>query len=120
MTEAAFVAPRRSSRIFHKMRVQAHGRDHGGRKFKEFCQTIVVNGHGGLLLLRHEVDNGEMLVLVNLETQEEQECRIVYLGEPGEKGQRVGVEFLTPAPHFWGLEFADGVSGSDSGPLAVN
>jgi len=29
------------------------------------------------------VDNGEMLVITNPETQEEQECRIVYLGDPG-------------------------------------
>jgi hypothetical protein len=42
------------------------------------------------LLLKHEVDNGEMLVITNPETQEEQECRIVYLGDPADKGQRVG------------------------------
>ena len=89
------------------MKVQAQGRAHGGKKFKEFCETVVVNAHGGLLFLKHEVTNGEMLVLVNLETQEEQECRIVYLGEPCDRGQRVGVEFLTPSPHFWGLEFAE-------------
>jgi hypothetical protein len=29
----------------------------------------------------------------------------VYLGEPGNRGTRVGVEFLTPAPHFWGIDF---------------
>src|SRR5205807_6783398 len=29
----------------------------------------------------------------------------LYLGEPMEKGQRVGIEFLTPAPRFWGVEF---------------
>ena len=66
-----------------------------------------MSAHGGLLLLKHEVDNGEMLVLTNPLTQEEQECRVVYLGEPIEKGQRVGVEFLTPAPRFWGVEFQD-------------
>jgi len=44
-------------------------------------------------------------VLVNPLTQEEQECRIVFLGGSGERGQRVGVEFLTPAPHFWGIDF---------------
>jgi hypothetical protein len=86
--------------------VQAEGRTHNRKKFKETCETVVVNAHGGLLLLRHEVDDGEMLVLTNPETQEEQECRIVYLGEPVEKGQRVGVEFLTPAPRFWGVEFS--------------
>ena len=78
---------------------------HDGRKFREVCETLVVSAHGGLLMLRNEVDNGEILVLVNPETQEEQECRIVYLGDSGARGMRVGVEFLTPAPHFWGIDF---------------
>ena len=93
--------------MFHKMRVQAQGRAHNGRKFREVCETMVVNSHGGLLFLKHEIDQGEMIVLTNPDTLEEQECRVVFLGEPGDRGQRIGVEFLTPAPHFWGLEFAD-------------
>jgi hypothetical protein len=99
--------PRRSSRVFHRMRLQAQGRAHNGKKFKETCETVVVNAHGGLLLLKHEVDDGEMIVLVNPYTDEEQECRVVYQGEPTDKGQRIGVEFLTPAPRFWGVEFSD-------------
>jgi hypothetical protein len=106
MSEVTSATPRRSGRVFHRMRVQAQGRAHNRKKFKETCETVVVNAHGGLLMLKHEVDNGEMLVITNPETQEEQECRIVYLGEPGDKGQRVGVEFLTPAPRFWGVEFS--------------
>ncbi len=106
MSEVTSAAPRRSGRAFHRIRVQAEGRTHNRKKFKETCETVVVNAHGGLLLLKHEVDNGEMLVLTNPETLEEQECRIVYLGEPVEKGQRVGIEFLTPAPRFWGVEFS--------------
>jgi len=105
MAELAQTAQRRSQRFFHKMRLQALGRSHEGRKFREICETLVVSAHGGLLNLRHEVNNGEMLVLVHPETQEEQECRIVYLGESGSRGIRVGVEFLTPAPHFWGIDF---------------
>ena len=87
------------------MRLQVLGRSHEGKKFREICETLVVNAHGGLLRLQHEVVDGDLLVLVNPMTQEEQECRIVFLGESGEKGQRVGVEFLTPAPHFWGIDF---------------
>ncbi len=105
MTDVISATPRRSARAFHKMRVQAQGRTHDRKKFKETCETVVVSAHGGLLLLKHEVDNGEMLVLTNPLTQEEQECRVVYLGEPVEKGQRVGIEFLSPAPRFWGVEF---------------
>jgi hypothetical protein len=115
MSQVTFTAPRRSGRVFHKMRVQAQGRAHDGRKFREVCQTVVVNSHGGLLLLSHEVSQGEMIVLTNPETQEEQECRVVFLGEMGSRGQRVGVEFLTPAPRFWGLEFVNGeLSGSSA------
>jgi hypothetical protein len=105
--------PRRSARAFHKIRVQAQGRTHDHKKFKETCETVVVNAHGGLLLLKHEVSNGEMLMLTNPETMEELECRVVYLGEPIAKGQRVGIEFLTPAPRFWGVEFSEAVSSNE-------
>ncbi|HTZ48101.1 MAG TPA: hypothetical protein VMH20_10940 [Verrucomicrobiae bacterium] len=105
MVDLAQASHRRSQRVFRKMRLQAQGRSHEGRKFREVCETLVVNAHGGLLNLRHEVDNGEILVLVNPVTQEEQECRVVYLGDTGDRGTRVGVEFLTPAPHFWGIDF---------------
>ena len=106
MSELTVTSPRRSSRVFHKMRVQAQGRAHNGKKFRETCETVVVNGHGGLLFLKHEIDTGEMLVITNPLTLEEQECRVVYLGEPAER-QRVGVEFLTPAPRFWGLDLEE-------------
>jgi hypothetical protein len=120
MNDAPTPDPRRSGRIFHKTRVQANGRGHDGRKFREICETVVVNSHGGLLLLRHEIADGEMLVLTNPETQEELECRVVYLGEPSERGQRVGVEFLTPAPHFWGIDFAKKPAPSTTGTSPVH
>ena len=114
MSEITAASHRRSSRVFHKMRVLAQGRAHNGKKFRETCETVVVNGHGCLLFLKHEIDDGEMLVITNPETLEEQECRVVYLGEPADKGQRVGVEFLTPAPRFWGVEFGDGPAENSS------
>ena len=107
MSEVTFVTPRRGGRVFHKMRVQAQGRGHDGRKFREICETVVVSSHGGLLLLKNEIDNDEILILTNPDTHEEQECRVVCQGDAANKGQRVGVEFLTPAPRFWGVEFAD-------------
>ena len=89
------------------MKIQAQGRGHNGKKFREVCETLVVSAYGGLLMLKHEVNKDELMVITNPETQEDQECRIVYLGDPGDKGQRVGIEFLTPAPRFWGVEFSD-------------
>lgn len=105
MSETAFATARRSQRVFHKMRLKAHGRSHDGKKFREVCETVVVNAHGGLLNFSNEIDNDEMIVLENPVTDEQLECRVVFVGEAGERGQRIGIEFLTPAPHFWGIDF---------------
>ena len=113
MDDVTSKSRRRSGRVFHKMRVEAQGKGHNRKKFREVCETVVVNSHGGLLLLKHEMDDGEMLVLTNPETLEEQECRVVFLGDPGDR-QRVGVEFLTPAPRFWGVDFDPGINATEN------
>ena len=92
--------------MFTRIPVRAAGKNTQGRKFHENSQTIVVNAHGGLLYLNESLEMGGEVVLSNPATEEEQECRVVYLGDISEKGQRIGVEFLSPAPHFWGVEFA--------------
>lgn len=106
MTETHKSAERRSSRVFTRIPVRASGKDVEGRKFRENSQTIVINAHGGLLYLHESLIVGGDLILINPVTEEEQECRIVYLGDTSDKGTRVGVEFLSPSPHFWGVEFA--------------
>jgi len=106
MTEATANTQRRSSRVFTRIPVSAKGKNMEGRKFRENSQTIVINAHGGLLYLQEPLELGSELVLMNPATEEEQECRIVYLGDTSDKGTRVGVEFLSPSPHFWGIEFA--------------
>ncbi|HET6200271.1 MAG: PilZ domain-containing protein [Candidatus Acidiferrales bacterium] len=98
---------RRSSRVFTRIPVKIRGMNSDGNKFREGCQTIVVNAHGGLLYLNESVEMGAQLQMTNPASDEEQECRVVYLGDTSDKGQRVGLEFLSPAPHFWGVEFAD-------------
>ena len=110
---------RRSSRVFTRIPVRASGKSIQGRKFRENSQTIVINAHGGLLYLQEELALGADLVLINPVTEEEQECRVVYLGDTSEKGMRVGVEFLSPSPHFWGVDFApqDWPTGPSSHPV---
>lgn len=97
---------RRSSRVFTRIPVRATGKNTDGRKFRENSQTIVINAHGGLLYLHEALEMGADIALINPVTEEEQECRVVYLGDTSEKGTRIGVEFLSPSPHFWGVEFA--------------
>ena len=105
MSQADPSSQRRSSRVFTRIPVRAKGRTPAGRKFQETSQTIVVNAHGGLLYVQESLEMGTEIILENPATEEEQECRVVYLGDTSQKGTRIGVEFLSPSPHFWGVEF---------------
>jgi hypothetical protein len=106
VTETTSGSERRSSRVFTRIPIQAAGKNVLGQKFRAKSQTIVINAHGGLLYLNEEIELGADLVLINPATEEEQDCRVVYVGDTSERGTRVGVEFLSPSPHFWGVEFA--------------
>jgi hypothetical protein len=97
---------RRSSRVFAKVPVAAAGKNALGRNYRETSETILVSAHGCLLYLNQQIGEGDIVVVRNPVTDEELECRVVYLGDSSKKGQRVGLEFLTPAPHFWGIDFA--------------
>ena len=105
MPETDFNKVRRSTRVFMRVRVMVAGKNSDGRRFREACETIVINAHGGLMYLDQPLNMDAILVITNPFTQEDQECRIVFLGDATDKGQRVGLEFLTPAPHFWGVDF---------------
>jgi len=96
---------RRSSRVFARMHVRAAGRDNRGHKFTKQAETIVINAHGALLYLDAEIDVGSLVTLRSPATEEDQESRVVYIGGASERGMRLGLEFVSPAPHFWGIEF---------------
>ena len=106
MSTAVYERERRSARVFMRIRVMLTGKNQQGRRFRAATETIVINAHGGLVYLDQDLEMGSLLMLTNPYSQEEQECRVVYLGDDSDKGQRVGLEFLTPAPRFWGVEFA--------------
>jgi len=116
MATLVYERERRSSRVFMRIRVLLAGKNQQGRRLREATETIVINAHGGLVYLGQDLVMGSMLILTNPFTQDEQECRVVYLGDDSDKGRRVGIEFLTPAPRFWGVEFTH----QDWGPAHQN
>jgi len=109
MPSPVYERERRSSRAFLRLKLVAAGKNRRGKRFRQACETVVVSSHGGLLCLTQEVEMGAVLTMTSPVTHEEQEVRVVYLGEESEKGSRVGIEFLTPAPRFWGMEFTERV-----------
>jgi len=91
--------------VFARVQVRAAGRDVRGHKFTKQAETIVINAHGALLYLDVEMDMGSIVTLRSPATEEDQESRVVYIGGASERGLRLGLEFVSPAPHFWGIEF---------------
>ena len=116
MVPAETQKQRRSSRLLTRIRVRVEGKNLDGRRFRQTGETVVISAHGGLIYLEESPAMGAEVTLINPMTEEEQECRVVYLGDSSKKGQRVGVEFLSPAPHFWGIEFTPTDWPSSSGP----
>src|ERR1700686_4251518 len=84
---------RRSRRWSLDVSVYVYG--HGPEKepFHEEAHTLHVNANGALLLLSVPVQKGQRLLLTNLLTQQEQDCRIVFLGTRRTRTVEAGVEF---------------------------
>ncbi len=96
---------RRSQRILAQVPIVIRGAGNPEPAFQEETRTLVINAHGALVLLATKVTQGQKLFVKHKRTQEEQECRVVYMG-PAEGGKtQVGMEFAVPNPGFWHVSF---------------
>ena len=71
----------------------------------EVGHTIVVNAHGALIALAMKVQLGEKLLVKNWNSGEEQESRVVRVGEERGNQNLVAIEFTKTLPHFWHIDF---------------
>ncbi len=72
--------------------------------FVDPTRAIVLSAHGCLITLSASISLGDRLILRNTANREEQDCRVVYVGEKQGGRTEVGLRFKTAAPQFWGLE----------------
>jgi hypothetical protein len=94
--------PRSSIRISLHLPVLVYGWSDAEASFHEDTTTLLVNASGGLVPLASKVELGSTLFVVNKSTQQEQECRVAYIGPEFEGKLKVGVAFKRPVPNFWG------------------
>jgi hypothetical protein len=76
-----------------------------GKQESEETHTLVVNAHGGLLILKIEVVVGQPVILINPVTKAEESARIVRVDNPPGGHTAVAFEFDRPAPQFWPVVF---------------
>jgi hypothetical protein len=85
--------------------VGVRGTDAQGKAFEEETETLAINAHGALILIGARVTSGSKVRMQNKRTQEEQECRVVFLGPVRAGKSEIGLEFSEPRPSFWRVAF---------------
>ena len=96
---------RRSQRVVARIRVRVLRQDGAGETISEDTHTLVVNAHGALLILAMKVRPGETLTLENWVARDRQQIRVVRIGQKQGSKHEVAIEFSTPAPRFWHIDF---------------
>src|ERR1700733_3466905 len=92
---------RRCQRFDLNVPVKVYGRTPRNIPFRATTATMTISKYGGLLDMKPRVKLGQRMLIVNSFTEEERECRVVYV-EPKQRGRRsVAGEFSSADGDFW-------------------
>lgn len=69
------------------------------------ASTVSVNPQGALVVLKQSLPADTRLVLEHGGTREKVSCRVAKPGKEMPEGFHVPVEFDSPAPGFWKIDF---------------
>jgi hypothetical protein len=81
------------------------GKTDSGEKFSAQTHSQSVNRHGALFQLEEIVLVGQTLILMNDNTSQSMECRVVSIHRARDSKQYIGVEFISPETNFWHMQF---------------
>ena len=99
------MARRRSQRVLMQVAIRIRGNNAQGTSFEEEAHTLAINAHGALILMEARLISGNKVLMQHKRTQEEQECKVVFLGPVRSGKSEVGLEFCQPRPSFWRVAF---------------
>lgn len=98
-------ARRRSKRLRLTVPVEIVATQGGSELFRESAQMRCVSAHGGLVVIAGAVSVGQILRIINRNTREHQDCRVVTVKSADGTKWAAGIEFLQPALNFWQISF---------------
>ena len=99
------VERRRTARVSVFADLTVQGVSEQNQKFKIHTRSLAVSGHGGLTVLDVSVSVGQTLLLVNDNSKEKAECKVVSV-RPSANGKTiVAFEFVAPPANFWKMSF---------------
>ncbi len=94
---------RRSKRIRARVPISVRVQGRNKETTCEDTHSLVVNAHGGLILLTASVGRDQFVTVVNPKTGQELLARVTAIGTRMMGKAQVGIEFIRPAPEFWGI-----------------
>jgi hypothetical protein len=92
---------RRCPRFPYAIPVKVYGRTSRNRPFRDVTATMAVSLYGGLLDMKPPVKLGQKILIVNSFTEEERECRVVFVESKVRGRRQVAVEFAKSDGDFW-------------------
>ena len=96
---------RRTLRVALTVPLTVRGKTDSGEKFSAQTHSQSVNRHGALFQLEEIVLVGQTLMLLNDNTTQSTECRVVSIHRARDGKQYIGVEFISPETNFWHMQF---------------
>jgi ribosomal protein L37AE/L43A len=81
--------------------VLVYGRRRDEEPFREETNLHLLNLRGGLITLGTSVEPGQQLILMNLDTEEDQRCRVAFVGEEHLGRSMIGIQFNWLTQEFW-------------------
>jgi hypothetical protein len=80
--------------------VLVYGRRENEEPFQEETNVRVLNLRAGLITLATKVEPGQHLILINVATEEDQRCRVAFVGELHLGRNMIGLHFSQVAQEF--------------------
>jgi len=86
--------------------VLVYGRTKDEEPFREETSLHLMNLRGGLISLGTSVEPGQQLILMNVATEEDQRCRVAFIGEQHLGRSLIGIQFSGLAQELWHIDDA--------------
>jgi hypothetical protein len=84
--------------------VLVYGRRKDEEPFREETNVRLLNLRGGLITLATSVEPGQQLILMNVATEEDQRCRVAFVGEQHLGRSMIGIQFNWLTQKFWHID----------------
>jgi len=101
---AAFHNAKPISDLPQDLPVLVYGRGNDEEPFREETNLHLLNLRGGLINLGTSVQPGQQLILMNMATEEDQRCRVAFVGEQHLGRSMIGIQFSWLAQKFWHID----------------